>query len=153
MPVVDITVKTVAWPKPGKKKGWVISSEDGFYGCVPGLLTQFKQNEVCKIEYKTAPKDGGGEWMDIIKKIGGGMTPMGANPIPRPRTNPTDSKQIFVTALLKEFIAAGRVDTSKTAVVAAGTALKQAYEELFGSPQKQETEAIMEDQIPDGWDK
>lgn len=145
----DLNIGFVNPVKPGKKNGSIKSKEGDFYLCPPAMLSQFAQGETCKIEFKEETGKDGTIWRTITKKIGGAATTPPGFQAPRQRTNPTDSKQIFVTALLKEFVATGKVETSKTAVVTAGNALKDAYEELFGTPAKQETEATLNDEIPD----
>ena len=149
MPVAEITCQFVNPPKPGKRNGSIKSAEGDYYWGSQATIAEFRQGEVCKIEYTTKPKEGGGEWRTIVKKIGGAPTVPPGFQTPRQRTNPTDSKQIFVTACLKEFIGVGKVDANSASVVAAGNMLKNAYETLFGTPAKQETQDVMGDEIPE----
>ena len=64
----------------------------------------------------------------------------------RAMTNPKDSKQIFMTALLKEMVV--ETDTS-TSIIQKGKYCSDAYDVLFGSVAKQNTEAELNDSIPD----
>ena len=102
MPEIEITAQYVNPAKPGKRMGSVKSSEGDYYGCDPIMLKRFTPGEVCTIEYSTRPKDGGGEWRTIVRKI----STSAAAPAPnfRSQTSPKDSQQIFVTALLKEMV-------------------------------------------------
>lgn len=148
MPTAEITCQYVNFPKAGKRRGSIKSSEGDYYWGSDTTLRQFAVGEVCTVEYDTQPKDGGGEWRTIKRKVS--TTSPGSTPTQvRNRTNPADSKQIFVTALLKEGIASGKIEPSKVGVVSAGNALKAAYEELFGTPAKQTTEAELNDEIPE----
>ena len=144
MAEAEITVQFINAAKPGKKMGSIKSSEGHYYGCPPNMLGQFSKGEVCTIEYDTAPKDGGGEWRTIKRKI----STSAAAPAPnfRSQTSPKDSQQIFVTALLKEMVSA--TDT-QASVIAKGNFLKAAYQALFGTEAKQTTEAQLNDEIPD----
>lgn len=148
MPTVEIVVAYVNQPKPGKRNGTVKSAapDDKYYGCSPAALVQFKVGETCTIEYDTSPKQGGGEWLNLKRKVSTSNVPPVA-PL-RNRTNPEDSKQMFVTALLKEGISAGNVSLSTTEIVAVGNAMKDAYDQLFGSAATQTTKALMDDEVP-----
>ena len=144
MPEIEITVQYVNFPKEGKRRGNVKTSDGVYYWTDAATLKRFSQGEVCTIQYDTAPKDGGGEWRTIVRKI----STSAAAPAPnfRSQTSPKDSQQIFVTALLKEMVSGA--DTQAT-VIAKGNFLKAAYQALFGTEAKQITEAQLDDQIPD----
>ena len=147
MPEAEITIQYVNFPKEGKKRGSIKSSEGKFYWAGADLLRRFTKGEVCVIEYASTPRDDGGEWLTLKRKVS--TSAMAPSPAFRNRTDPAEQKQIFVTALLKEFVASGKVEASRTAVVTAGNALKGAYDDLFGSAAKQTTEAQLDDEMPD----
>lgn len=144
MPEIEITAQYVNPAKPGKRMGSVKSSEGDYYGCDPIMLKRFTPGEVCTIEYSTRPKDGGGEWRTIVRKI----STSAAAPSPQFRnaTAPKDSIQIFVTAILKGMV--GPTD-SQVSIIAKGNMLKAAYTTLFGTEAKQTTEAQMQDEVPE----
>ena len=146
MPTAEITVQYVNAAKPGKKMGSIKSSEGDYYNCAPTMLHLFQVGEVCKIEYETSPKQGGGVWKTLTSKLGGGaLKPLGPAPM-RAMTNPKDSKQIFISALLKGMV--NGTDTA-TSIIQKGKACADAYDVLFGSVAKQTTEAELNDGIPD----
>jgi hypothetical protein len=147
MPEIEITVQFVNAPKAGKRLGSIKSSEGEYYGCDPATLGRFSKGEVCTIEYTETPKDGGGTWKNIKRKISTSSAPPA--PSIRNRTDPKDSEQMFVTALLKEALGSGKIEPTGAAIVACGSAFKQAYRQLFGDAAKQTTEAVMRDEIPD----
>ena len=144
MPEIEITCQYINPPKEGKRRGNIKSAEGEYYWTDGTMLKRFSKGEVCTIEYDTAPKDGGGEWRTIKRKI----STSAAAPAPnfRSQTSPKDSQQIFVTALLKEMVSA--TDT-QASVIAKGNFLKAAYQALFGTEAKQTTEAQLNDEIPD----
>ena len=149
MPVAEITCQFVNPPKPGKRNGSIKSAEGDYYWGSQATIAEFRQGEVVKIEYTTKPKDGGGEWRTIVKKIGG-APPVSPNiPQVRARSNPSDSEQIFTTALLKEFIAAGKIELSTAEIIAAVNALRSAYRNTFGGTEKQKNDTDMQDEVPD----
>ena len=146
MPTAEITVQYINAPKPGKKQGSIKSSEGDYFYCAPTMLHLFQVGEVCKIEFTETPKEGGGVWKRLSAKLGGGaLKPLGPAPM-RAMTNPKDSKQIFMTALLKEMVV--ETDTSTT-IIQKGKYCSDAYDVLFGSVAKQTTAAEMNDEIPD----
>jgi hypothetical protein len=131
---VEITVQFVNPVKPGKKWGSIKTSEGQMFGCPPNMLKMFSPGEVCTIEYEVW--DSGG--MGIKKKIGTTKAPPLSPPPPPPprqRTNPIDTENMFVTALLKSFIEAGKIELSTTDIVAAIQDIKKAYR--FTSTEKQ----------------
>ena len=148
MPQTEITVQFVNAAKPGKKYGSVKTSEGNKFLAKTPILSMFGPGQVCMVSYHS--ETWGQEQVNIIDtKIGGQPAPEPAQkPLFRARTATADSKQIFVTALLKEYIAAGKLETSKTAVVTLGNALKEAYEDLFGTSQMQVSQEQMQDEIP-----
>ena len=146
MPTAEITVSYINAAKPGKKMGSIKSAEGDYYYCQPTMLHLFQIGEVCKVEFTERPKEGGGTWKTLVTKLGGGaLKPLGPAPM-RAMTNPKDSKQIFMTALLKEMVV--ETDTS-TSIIQKGKYCSDAYDVLFGSVAKQNTEAELNDSIPD----
>ena len=145
MPTAEITVQYINAQKPGKKMGSIKSSEGEYYYCAPTMLHLFQIGEVCKVEFTERPKEGGGTWKTLVTKLGGGaLKPLGPAPM-RAMTNPKDSKQIFMSALLKGMV--GPTDTATT-IIQKGKACGDAYDVLFGTVAKQTTEAEMDDEIP-----
>ena len=144
MPEIEITCQYVNAPKPGKKMGSIKSSEGEYYYVDPAMLQRFSKGEVCTVEYDATPKDGGGEWRRIKRKIATSAAPPQAQF--RNATSPKDSVQIFVTACLEQMVSA--TDT-QASIIAKGNMLKMAYEHLFGTPAKQTTENILNDEIPE----
>ena len=145
MPTAEITVQYINNAKPGKKMGSIKSSEGEYYYCAPTMLHLFQMGEVCKVEFTERPKEGGGTWKTLTTKLGGPMK--GPTPI-RASTSPKDSQQIFITALLKEYVSLGAIPCDKASIVVAGNQLKGAYQELFGSTEKQKTEIELNDELP-----
>ena len=141
MPEIEITCQYVNKPKEGKKLGSIKSSEGTYYYVDPTMLSRFGVGEVCTIEFDVSDD---GKWKRIKRKI----STSAAAPAPtfRSETSPKDSKQIFVTALLKEMVSG---DDNQASVIAKGNMLKDAYDTLFGTAAKQTTENQMRDKIPD----
>ena len=144
MPEAEITCQFINHPKEGKRRGSIKSSEGKYYWADGATLKRFSVGEVCTIEYDSKPRDGGGEWLTIKRKVSTSSAP----PVPQMRnlTNPKDSEQIFVTAVLKGMT--GPQDSQAT-LVAKINMLRQAYRTTFGAPEKQVTEATLDDQIPE----
>ena len=143
MPTAEITVSYINQAKPGKKMGSIKSAEGEYYYCAPTMLHLFAVGEVCKVEFTQRPKEGGGNWNTLVTKLGGplkGTAPMRAS------TSPKDSEHIFVTALLKGMV---RPDDTSMTLFAKGNMLKDVYQKLFGSVEKQKTEIELNDEIPD----
>ena len=126
----EITVQYVNYPKEGKKYGSIKSSEGDYFSAMPPMLRMFTTGEVCTIEFKTTPEG----YKNLVKKIGTTKAPP-LSPPPRQRTNPIDTENMFVTALLKSFIEAGKIELSTTDIVAAIQDIKKAYR--FTSTEKQ----------------
>ena len=136
MPVAEITVQYVNFAKPGKKFGSVKSSEGNYYWGPDKLLHAFQQGEVCKIEYS---ENNG--FNSIGKKLGSTKAPP-LTPPPRQRTNPVDAENMFIIALLKEFVAAGKVDLSTTEIAQAVKMIREAYRVTLGGLEKQRSDEM-----------
>ena len=145
--VAEITIQYVNAPKPGKKFGSIKSSEGDYYGAPPAMLKMFSVGEVCKIEFTTSED---GQWKSITKKIGGAPKQAGPIPVPqiRARSNPVDNEHIFITACLKEFIAAGKVELETTAIVTAVNTIRDAFRFTLGGLERQRNEKDMQDEVP-----
>lgn len=139
MPTKEITVQFRNDVKPGKKWGSIKTSENEIFGCPPNLLYQFNVGEVCTIQYTI----GKGGFQGIDAKVAGKGPPL--SPPPRQRTNPIDTENMFITALLKSFIEAGKIELSTTDIVAAIQDIQKAYR--FTSTEKQ-TDDALDDQVP-----
>ena len=144
MPEVEITVQYVNFPKEGKRRGSIKTAEGEYYWADAATLKRFSKGEVCTLEYDSSPKEGGGEWRTIKRKVSTSATA----PVPQFRnpTAPKDSIQIFVTAILKGMVSP---QDTQASIIAKGNMLKAAYQNLFGTEAKQTTEAQLDDQIPD----
>lgn len=148
MPTAEITVQYRNEKKPGKPMGSLKSSEGVFYGCPDNLLFQFTVGEVCTIEYSETPKKSGdGTWKTVTKKLSGASPAQKTQPQIRARVNPAEAEQMFVAALLKSFIEAGKLELSTAEIVAATNAIKDAYHRTLGSSEKQHSDD-MDDGIP-----
>lgn len=132
--------------RDGKLRGAVKSGNDKYH-VAETMLNDFRDGESCDVEFKTfGGKDGKEPAREIVKKIGG-MGPQQPKQITRPATSSRDSEQIFVTALLKEYIAAGMIPADTDSVVKAVAKLRAAYAMTFGGVQAQ-TRDDLDDQIP-----
>ena len=146
MEIADITVAYVNPPKDGKRLGSIKSGAGEYFGCAPGLLNEFRQGEQCKIEFSSRKAPDGKVWKTVTKKIGGNngyVRPIAQGP--RQRTNPTDSEQIFVVALLKEIIAP---DMGPIALIEKIEELRRVYRNTFGSSERNRDDE-MNDFIPE----
>src|SRR5512138_751926 len=126
--LAEITVQYVNPPKEGKKWGNVKSSDGTLYWGSPAALAQVKPRENCKLEYDSGGKDG--TLKSIKKKIE--IAPALQRPTPAPirgRTNPTDSEQIFVVAIIKGIATA---DMSATEGIALVNLWRGVYRNTFG---------------------
>jgi hypothetical protein len=142
--LAEITVQKVWPPGEGKKWGNVVSAEGAKYFGPPALCNQFAPGEVAKLEWEPFGTDGTGK--KIVRKIfnGAAATP---KQFTRPSTSSRDSEQIFVTALLKEYIAAGMVALDTGTIVEATKKIRAAYAMTFGGVQAQSRDD-MDDEIP-----
>lgn len=142
MPEAEFTIQYFDPAKPGKKYGSIKTAEGQKYLVKAAMSRSFSKNEVCKVSYHTE------QWSDqevmiIDNKVAGAAVP---HPQVRASVNPKDSKQIFVTALLKEYIGLGSMNNVEE-LIARGEGLKKVYDRLFGDAQKQESEATFNDSI------
>ena len=152
MPTQEITVQFVNPVKPGKKWGSIKTSEGQMFGCPPAMLKMFSPGEVCTVEIEEWSSGGGG----IKKKIGTSKAPPLSPPKPvacnvvslkqpdcqppRQRTNPIDTENMFVTALLKSYIEAGKIELGTSDLVTAIKTIKDAYR--FTSTEKQHSDEL-----------
>ena len=130
----EITVQYVNPPKEGKKWGSVKSAEGHYYYGPPSMTAMYQVGEVCKIEYEMGGNDG---QLRTLKRKLSQTPPALARPTPSPprqRTNPTDSEQIFCTAIRKGMI--DRKD-SGASIVAKINLLREAYRVTFAAPNRQ----------------
>jgi len=147
---MELTVQNLGWPKPGKKMGWIKTSEGQFLSLRPAMLTQFQKGEVCHVTYVEGDmKDDGTRWLTIVGKQAGAPGGPQQKVVPQLRaaTNPTDAEQMFVVALLKETtLPSDSLDILR----ARGKQYKQLYQYLFGTQEKQKNDSRMDDEIPEG---
>ena len=146
----NITVRYVNQPKAGKRMGSIKDDTGQFYGCFPNMLTKFREGMNCTVEYEARPRDDGGEWR-TVKSIVGTPTGTGAAPsMPtanyRARSNPSESKQIAVLAMVKEWV--GKIAVGdEDALVHALQVCSRAYDKTLGGVQAQRRDD-MDDEIP-----
>lgn len=142
---IEFTVQLVG-RKDGKRMGYIKTAENDWFNVPPNLLAQFKRGEVCTVEYVAKPRDGGGEWRDITKKISSiAPPPEPKHQDSRPPTNPTDSQRMWSCAILEAFIRAGKVDLSITSLAEANKIVTTVYANSFGSK-----DARKDDEMNDG---
>jgi hypothetical protein len=136
----EITVQYVNPPKEGKKWGNIKSTAGEAYFGPPSMLSRYQPGETCKIEYELGGTDG--TLKSLKRKIDVPQALQRPTPPPmRGRTNPTDSEQIFVCALLKELVSR---DDTVTDVIARVNLLRDVYRNTFGG-QRQDDQ--MRDEI------
>ncbi len=96
--VAEITVQYVNYPREGKTRGSIKSSEGMAFWGRTDMLKQFQVGEVCKVEFFTNEQG----FHQLQKKIWNGDATPAAKVATRPRSNPADSEDILVAVLLKE---------------------------------------------------
>ncbi len=146
MPTVhqqEVTIQYVNLVKPGKKFGSIKTSEGQIFACPPDLLNQFSVGEVCKIDYGTW--DSGG--FHIVKKVQAVAAPPLKQNI-RPSVAPREGRQIFVAAILKEFISKGDVPLDPDAIAGAIGICCEGYDRSKLSGAQAQTRDDLEDSVP-----
>ena len=90
----------------------------------------------------------GKTYRNLVKKIAGAVSGKQQQVIPQLRaaTNPADSEQMFVVALLKETTTP---TDSLDILKARGKQYKQLYQYLFGTQEKQKNDQRIDDDIPE----
>ena len=146
MPTAEITVQYRNDVKPGGKFGSIKSAEGDYYYASQPTINQFSKGEVCQIEYTESTGNDGKVWKRIQKKIAGAPQPQKVIPQVRAQQNPKDSKQIFVSMMLKSTT---MPQDPLNVLKARGDQYKQLYEYLFGTEAQQNTGATLNDEIPD----
>ena len=145
LPTAEIEIAYVNAPKEGKKMGSIKTSDGTFYNVFPDKLSQFAKGAKYRIEYEARPKDGGGEWRTIKRIIGNGAVAAPSNNY-RARSNPSESKQIAVLAIVKEWVPHIPVGDEDALVHALQVAMR-AYDRTLGGVQAQQRDD-MADNIP-----
>lgn len=134
-PTAEITAKYLNPLKAGKKFASIKDDTDQFWLVRPGMFGQFSQGSKYKIEYSSRTDQQGTEWRTIEKVLGNAMAPMAQNNY-RARSNPSESKQIAVLAIVKEWI--GRIEVGdEDALVHALQVAMRAYDRTLGGTQAQ----------------
>jgi hypothetical protein len=129
-----ITCKYVNAAKPEKKNGTIKTQDDMMFLVPKEMLGMFHPGVTYDIEYDQ--HDFNGTTFKTVRKFtekaaaaaaagGGGPT--------RSATNPTDSEQIFVTALMKEMIAAGKIDIMPETLTNQVRQLRAVWKNGFGT--------------------
>ncbi len=113
MPTATIEAKYINTPQPGKKMGSIKSADGTYYGVAPELLPQFKQGGVYEIFFED--REWQGKTYHTVKTVKATtQTAAAAGTVlaqaERARTPDTESRQIFVCALLVAAIKAGQVN-------------------------------------------
>jgi len=143
---IEFTVQ-LCGRKDGNRMGYIKTSEDDWFGVPPNLLAQFHQGDVCTVEYKAKPRQGGGEWRDITRILSKTSTVPPKVQASRPATNPTDSERMWSCAILEAFIRAGKVELDVTSLAAANKIVTTVYANSFGSKDVRKDDE-MDDGIP-----
>jgi hypothetical protein len=139
--MTEITVQYVNFPREGKKRGSIKTSEGQSYWCLPALLREFQVGEVCKIEFTT--NDQG--FHQLNKKIWNGQDKtLPPKQIARPRMDPADARGAFITVILEAFVRAGKVPLNKDAIATAREEIGYGYDQSH-NPQRRDD---MNDEIP-----
>ncbi len=114
MPTAVIEAKYINTPQPGKKMGSIKAADGTYYGVAPEMVGSFKQGGVYEIFFED--RDWQGKTYHTIKtfKAHESQTAPAAGKVlaqaERARTPETESKQIFVCALLVAGINSGQVN-------------------------------------------
>ena len=140
--VIEITVQYVNYPVPPKQRGSIKSSEKMTFWAPEPMLRQFTQGEVCKIEYTTNEQG----FHQLGKKIGD-VRPAPLSAPPRQRTNPIDTEQMFITALCKSFVEAGKCELDTSDITTMINSIRDAYRFTLGGLEKQRSDKL-DDEIP-----
>ncbi len=140
--VAEITVQYNNPPKEGKKWGSIKASDGTVYFGPPSTLSQFRAGETCRLEWEEFGEGG----KKIKRKIESPHAVVPKQNV-RPAAAPRESEQMFVVALLKEYIGAGMVALDTQVVVEAVRKLRAAHAMTFGGTQAQ-TRDDLDDQIP-----
>ncbi len=138
--VAEITVQYVNFPREGKSRGSIKSSEGMSFWCAPALLRQFTVGEVCKIEYTTNEQG----FNQLNKKIWNGEAKTAPKQVTRSRMDPADARGAFVTVILEAFVKAGKVPLNRDAIATARQEIGAGYDQSH-NPQHRDD---MQDEIP-----
>ena len=138
--IIDETGKEWKFWKPGK-----------FGGIDPD---RFEEGAAYKIGYEIKPYNGKDEF--YIKHLVDGQSRPAVpkvlhkphKPEPRPPTNPIDGERMGTMGMVNAFIQGGGVDLQRDAIKAAISTCRAAYNDIWGSPKKQEVDAEFNDEIP-----
>ena len=138
--IVDASGKEWKFWKPGK-----------FGGIDPDT---FQEGQSYKVSFEVKPYDGKDEF--YIKNVDQGQSrptpkvlhkPHSAEP--RPPTNPKDGERMGTMGMVNGFIASGQVPLQRDAIKSAIKACRDAYNDEWGNPAKQQAEDDFGDQIPE----
>lgn len=140
----EITVQYVNDPKPGKKWGSIKTTDGQYYSGPPAVLKLFQPGETCKIDFTLGGNDGTLKAVKRKHEVPPALQRPVA-PAPRARTNPSDSEQIFVTAIVKHIATADMGRDEGKALV---NLWRSVYADTFGSPAKQQINSEFNDEIP-----
>jgi hypothetical protein len=114
-PIQKYTLTVMYPPSPTSNGGAYVKDEDGNKNFGDASLLNLEQKDVIDVERTyNAPKGKFGESFNIVKwtpHVSGPaqlnlVKPEAPKPFLRPRTDPADQRQMWVTALMKEWMAA-----------------------------------------------
>ena len=123
-------------------------------GKFPGIDPErFEEGASYKIGFKTESYNGKDDL--VIKNLIDGQTRPAVPkvlhkphvPAPRAPTNPLDGERMGTMGMVNAFIQAGAVDLQRDAIKAAISTCRAAYNDIWGSPKKQEVDAEFNDSI------
>jgi hypothetical protein len=129
-----IDVKYLNPAKTGKKFGSVVDTSGARYVVPERLIAQLKAGEC--FECEIAEKLWGGDLVKVVEHITPKLPPNGANGISTGRLPPVSASKdetVFVLALVKSFIEAGRLaDASPDALVKVIEDMRAVYRRTLG---------------------
>lgn len=129
------TVRYVNHPQAGKKKGTIKTTNDEYYLVTPAMLSQFSEGGTYTVSYEA--HDFRGKTYKTVQAI---LEASAAPPKQQGKSwggggwSPEKEEQVFVTALLKSFIEAGRISPNGTELKTAIGVLRGVWGETFGAP-------------------
>lgn len=136
MPSATINVKYVNQPQVGKKMGTVKTDTGEYYSVQPAMLGQFLPNGAYTVEYTERMWQG--KPYRTVQSITAAAAPTpstshGGGSYGGGRWSPEKEEQVFVTALLKSFIEAGKIEPSGEQLTKAIAIMRSVYAGTFGT--------------------
>ena len=134
MPTTTITIKMIDPPTPAKRRGSIVGTDGQRLGVFAEQAKLFEPGKSYDVEYTEVPYGD-----RTLKNVKSAVEVFNRQPAASPaaEAKPAASsfvnkdKQIFVCALLKEFIAAGKVELDPRSLADATNMLKRLYDYAF----------------------